>query len=102
MELTDDAECLDLYALVDYEVASRSLCAEVQGELRGQTIGMVNGQQILAVARTISEPHDEEVIRIISARKPHRRNAYLCARDLKPLAQNLTGSRPNRSGSWEP
>lgn len=45
---------------------------EVEGELRWQTIGMVQGRQILLVAHTLSESvHEvnEEVIRIISARK---------------------------------
>jgi hypothetical protein len=33
----------------------------VEGELRSQTIGMVNGIQILLVAHTISESADEEI-----------------------------------------
>lgn len=51
---------------------------EVGGELRWQTIGMVNGTQILVVAHTISESDDEEVVRIISARKatPQERSIY--------------------------
>jgi uncharacterized protein len=44
---------------------------EVDGELRGQTIGMVNGVHVLLVAHTVSE--DEEVVRILSARKATRR-----------------------------
>ncbi len=45
---------------------------EVEGELRWQTIGMVQGKLILLVAHTLSESVDEvkeEVVRIISARK---------------------------------
>jgi uncharacterized DUF497 family protein len=45
---------------------------EVEGELRWQTLGAVQGKQILLVAHTLSEPVrdvKEEVIRIISARK---------------------------------
>ena len=54
---------------------------EVEGELRWQTIGMVQGKQILLVAHTLSESvHEakEEVARIISARKatPQERSIY--------------------------
>ena len=54
---------------------------EVEGELRWQTIGMVQGKQILLVAHTLSESVrevNEEVIRIISARKatPQERSIY--------------------------
>jgi len=51
---------------------------EVEGELRWQTIGMVKGGQILIVAHTISESEDEELVRIISARKatPKERSIY--------------------------
>ena len=38
---------------------------EVEGELRWQTIGMVNGIQILMVAHTLSEFEDEELVRVI-------------------------------------
>jgi uncharacterized protein len=49
---------------------------EVEGEPRWQTIGMVNGVHVLLVAHTVSE--DEEVIRILSARKAtrHERSLY--------------------------
>lgn len=54
---------------------------EVEGELRWQTIGMVQGKQVLLVAHTLAESANEgkeEVIRIISARKatPQERSAY--------------------------
>ena len=54
---------------------------EVEGELRWQTLGVVLGKQILLVAHTLSESvneGDEEVIRIISARKatPQERSIY--------------------------
>lgn len=51
---------------------------EMEGELRWQTIGMVRGAQILLVAHTVSESEDEEVLRIISARKatPQERSVY--------------------------
>ena len=54
---------------------------EVEGELRWQTVGVVKGKQILLVAHTLSESvneGDEEVIRIISARKatPQERSIY--------------------------
>lgn len=54
---------------------------EVEGESRWQTIGMAQGKQILLVVHTLSESvHevDEEVIRIISARKatPRERSIY--------------------------
>jgi uncharacterized DUF497 family protein len=50
----------------------------VDGEPRWQTIGMVNGIHVLLVAHTVSENGDEEVIRIISARKatPPERRVY--------------------------
>jgi len=50
----------------------------VDGESRWQTIGMVNGIYVLLVAHTVSENGDEEVIRIISARKatPRERRVY--------------------------
>lgn len=49
---------------------------EVEGEIRWQTIGMVDGVHVLVVAHTMSE--DEEVVRVISARKATRaeRNIY--------------------------
>ena len=49
---------------------------EVEGEPRWQTIGMVNGIQMILVAHTVDE--DEEVVRIISARKatPSERSVY--------------------------
>ena len=51
---------------------------EVAGELRWQTIGMVKGVQVLLVAHTVTESGDEEIIRVISARKatPQERNIY--------------------------
>ncbi len=59
-----------------YQIATQE--REVEGELRWQTIGMVKGIQILLVAHTVSESSDEEVIRIISARKatPQERSIY--------------------------
>jgi uncharacterized protein len=50
----------------------------VDGELRWQTLGMINGIHVLLVAHTLSESSDEEVIRIISARKatPRERRVY--------------------------
>jgi uncharacterized protein len=50
---------------------------EVEGEPRWQTIGMVNGVHVLLVAHTVSE--DEEVIRILSARKATRRERSMYA-----------------------
>jgi uncharacterized DUF497 family protein len=54
---------------------------EVEGELRWQTMGLVQGKQILLVAHTLAESVNqgsEEVIRIISARKatPQERSIY--------------------------
>jgi hypothetical protein len=50
----------------------------VDGEKRWQTIGIVNGINVLLVAHTVSESSDEEIIRIISARKatPRERRVY--------------------------
>ena len=49
---------------------------EVDGEPRWQTIGMVNGVLVMIVAHTVDE--DEQLIRIISARKatPWERRVY--------------------------
>lgn len=51
---------------------------EVDGEVRWQTIGMVGGIRILLVAHSLSESGDQEVVRIISARKatPQERSIY--------------------------
>ncbi len=50
----------------------------VEGELRWQTIGIVNGVHVLLVAHTVEGAEDEEVIRVISARKatPQERRIY--------------------------
>ena len=59
-----------------YQISTQE--REVESELRWQTIGAVKGIQILLVAHALSESGDEEVIRIISARKatPHERSIY--------------------------
>ena len=50
---------------------------EVEGESRWQTLGMVGGR-ILLVAHTVEMENDEEIIRIVSARKatPRERSIY--------------------------
>lgn len=45
----------------------------VDGEQRWQTIGMVAGLVMLIVAHTYRDDGDEEVVRIISARKATRK-----------------------------
>lgn len=47
----------------------------VEGEERWQTIGMVNGVLLLLVAYTVVD-EEEEVIRIISARKVTRQEQF--------------------------
>jgi uncharacterized DUF497 family protein len=49
---------------------------EVDGEERWQTIGLINGLQVVLVAHTVFE--DDELIEIISARKAskHERRKY--------------------------
>ncbi len=42
---------------------------EVEGEERWQTIGMAGGVLLLLVAHTFEDKDEEEVVRIISARK---------------------------------
>ena len=42
---------------------------EVDGEQRWQTIGMAGGVLLLLVAHTFEDEDEEEVVRIISARK---------------------------------
>ena len=50
----------------------------VDGEERWQTIGLVDGVYLLLVVHTVEEEDDEEVYRLISARKagPHERRKY--------------------------
>ncbi|MES1953268.1 BrnT family toxin [Salinisphaera hydrothermalis] len=50
----------------------------VDGEQRWQTIGEVAGVALVLVAHTVREGQDEEVIRIISARRAtrHERKQY--------------------------
>jgi hypothetical protein len=50
---------------------------EVEGEVRWQTIGMVNGTHILLVAHTLDEEQDS--IRILSARKATRQERRIYA-----------------------
>lgn len=53
---------------------------EVDGEARWQTIGMANDLQLLLVAHTVEdEGEDEELIRILSARKATRRERSIYA-----------------------
>ncbi len=56
---------------------------EVDGEPRWQTIGMVNGIHMLLVAPTLEPDHDrdddEEIIRILSARRATRRERRIYA-----------------------
>jgi hypothetical protein len=51
---------------------------EVEGEERGQTLGVIGGPITVLVAHTYGEEGGEEVIRIVSARKatPSERRAY--------------------------
>jgi len=51
---------------------------EMEGEDRWQTVGVIGGSVIVVVAYTYREEADDEVIRIISARKasPSERRAY--------------------------
>ncbi|MBW4039685.1 MAG: BrnT family toxin [Acidobacteria bacterium] len=42
---------------------------EVDGEQRWQTIGMAEGVLLLLVAHTVEDEDDEEVVRILSARR---------------------------------
>jgi len=46
---------------------------DVDGELRWQMIGSIDGAILLLVAHTISEQGEDEVIRIISARHADRK-----------------------------
>ena len=50
---------------------------EVDGEARWQTIGMVNSLHVLMVAHTVRE--DDELIRVLSARKATRRERRIYA-----------------------
>ncbi len=50
---------------------------EVEGEQRWQTIGMISGGYILLVAHTVDE--DNEMIRVLSARKATRSERMIYA-----------------------
>jgi uncharacterized DUF497 family protein len=53
---------------------------EIDGEIRWQTIGMANDLQVLIVAHTVEdEGQEEEVIRILSARKATRQERRIYA-----------------------
>jgi hypothetical protein len=58
----------DPFALVEQD---RIEC----GELRWQTLGMAGGIVMLLVAHTVHEEGEDEVIRIISARKASRKES---------------------------
>jgi uncharacterized DUF497 family protein len=55
------------------DAASESDPSIVEGEQRWQTIGTVGGVVLLIVAHTYRDDGDDEVIRIISARKATRK-----------------------------
>jgi uncharacterized protein len=59
---------------------------EVDGEPRWQTIGLVNGVHVLLVAHTldveIDRDDEEEVIRILSARRATRRERRIYAQGI--------------------
>ena len=56
----------DLYALVDQDRIEG-------GELRWQTFGLVEGIVLLLVAHTVRSEEQDEIIRIISARRAVRK-----------------------------
>jgi len=49
---------------------------EVDGEVRWQTVGLVNGLLLILVAHTVREEGMEEIIRIISARRATPQERY--------------------------
>ena len=51
------------------------------GEERWQTLGMVGNVVLLLVAHTFAEQEDEEVVRIISARKATRKERQKYGKD---------------------
>jgi uncharacterized DUF497 family protein len=51
------------------------------GEERWQTLGMVGNMVLLLVAHTFAEQEDEEVVRIISARKATRKERQKYEKD---------------------
>ena len=56
----------DPYAMVDQDRIEG-------GELRWQTLGMVGGLVLLLVAHTVREEGQDEIIRIVSARRATRK-----------------------------
>jgi len=50
------------------------------GEERWTTIGLVRGMVVLVVAHTVREEEDDDVIRIISARRATRRERHAYAK----------------------
>ena len=65
-------------SLVFQDRLARSIPDPCEHEERWQTLGLVNGVVVLLVVHTVGEQDDEEIIRIISARKATRteRQAY--------------------------
>lgn len=60
-------------ALVFDDPHALSLRDEFGCEERGRILGLVNGVVILLVVHTVQEENNEEIIRIVSARKATRR-----------------------------
>jgi uncharacterized DUF497 family protein len=58
----------------------------VEGEERWQTVGMVSGA-VLLVAHTYRDEADDEVIRLISARKAIARERRAYAKSQKPSSE---------------
>ena len=55
----------------------------VRGEERWQTLGLVGGSVVLLVAHTYVDEGDEEVIRVISARKATAREKSIYAQGIE-------------------
>jgi uncharacterized DUF497 family protein len=66
----------DPYALVEQDRVEG-------GELRWQTLGLAAGIVLLLVAHTVRDEHQDEIIRIISARKATRKERTRYDQNLK-------------------
>jgi hypothetical protein len=55
----------------------------VRGEERWQTLGLVGGSVVLLVAHTYLDEGDEEIIRVISARKATARERKIYAQGIQ-------------------
>jgi uncharacterized protein len=62
--------------VIPYALFAQDRVDDETGELRWQTIGLVEGVLLLLVAHTVRPEGEDEVIRLISARRASRKERY--------------------------